>query len=273
MSATIAPHDLNRLLVAEHDDPFSILGLHKVGFQLVLRAFRPEASSLAVLDRQNPSRRFAADRVAKEGFFEAVIGEDAPRFDYLLEVTTWKGETVQFADPYSFGPILGELDMLLLKEGNHFKIYEKLGAHLVSINGCAGVSFAVWAPKAQRVSVVGDFNGWDGRIHPMRHRMEAGVWEIFVPGVCEGAHYKFEICNCFGQKVLKSDPFAFYGQHSLKTASLVFDLDRFGWSDQAWMEARDRKQWQREPVSVYEVHLGSWARVPEENNRYLVVAA
>ena len=127
----------------------------------------------------------------------------------------------------------------------------------------------MWAPNAQRVSVVGDFNGWDGRVYPMRRRVEAGLWEIFIPGIREQAHYKFEVRNCFGHNVLKSDPFAFYGQHGLQTASLVFDLGRYTWADQAWMEARDRTQWQREPVSIYEVHLGSWQRVPEENNRYL----
>jgi 1,4-alpha-glucan branching enzyme len=114
-------------------------------------------------------------------------------FDYLLEVTTWPGETFQISDPYSFGPILGELDMHLYKVGNHYEIYEKLGAHLTEINGHAGVSFAVWAPSAQRVSVVDDFDGWDGRTHPMRRRIEAGIWEIFVPGVVESAHYKYEV--------------------------------------------------------------------------------
>src|SRR5689334_6686438 len=208
MNATIAPHDLHRLLHAEHDDPFATLGLHHVGTQLVLRAFRPEAKSLAVIDRNDRSRRFEANRVAQEGFFEAAIGDDAPRFDYLLEVTAWNGDTAQFADPYSFGPILGELDMHLFKEGNHYNVYQKLGAHLATVNGHAGVAFAVWAPNAQRVSVVGDFNGWDGRLNPMRRRPEAGIWEIFVPGLGEGAHYKFEVRNCFGHNVLKSDPFA-----------------------------------------------------------------
>jgi 1,4-alpha-glucan branching enzyme len=269
MNATVAPHDLHRLLHAQHDDPFAVLGLHEVGDRLVLRAFRPEAKSITVVDRQNPKRRFDADRIADEGFFEATIGEGEPRFDYLLEMITWNGETVQIADPYSFGPILGELDMHLFKEGNHYDIYKKLGAHFVIINGHGGVTFAVWAPNAQRVSVVGDFNGWDGRIYSMRRRPEAGIWEIFLPHLEEGAHYKFEVRNCFGHNELKSDPFAFYGQHSLETASLVFDLNRYTWDDQAWMEARNRKQWQREAVSVYEVHLGSWARVPEENNRFL----
>jgi 1,4-alpha-glucan branching enzyme len=184
-------------------------------------------------------------------------------------MTTSNGDKVQFADPYSFGPILGELDMHLFKEGNHYDIYKKLGAHITTINGHSGVTFAVWAPNAQRISVVGDFNGWDGRIYPMRRRTEAGLWEIFLPQVGEGTHYKFEVRNCHDQIVLKSDPFAFFGQHTLETASLVFDLNRFTWDDRPWMQARDRKQWQREPVSVYEVHLGSWARVPEENNRFL----
>jgi len=269
MTPTTAPHDLHRLLHAEHDDPFAVLGLHEIGKQLVLRAFRPEAKALAVIDRNDTSRRFEANRVAEEGFFEAFIGEDVPRFDYLLEVITWNGDTVRFADPYSFWPILGELDMHLFKEGNHYKIYEKLGAHLATINGHAGVTFGVWAPNAQRVSVVGDFNSWDGRLYPMRRRSEAGIWEIFIPGIGEGAHYKFEVRNCFGHNVLKSDPFATYGQHGIQTASMVFDINRYHWDDQEWMQARDRKQWQREPVSVYEVHLGSWARVPEENNRYL----
>ena len=159
--------------------------------------------------------------------------------------------------------------MHLYKVGNHYEIYEKLGAHLTEINGHAGVSFAVWAPSAQRVSVVGDFNSWDGRTHQMRKRIEAGIWEIFVPGVAESAHYKYELRSCFGNVVLKSDPFSFFGQHGVQTASLVFNLDRFQWSDDAWVEERKTRYWPKQPVSIYEVHLGSWARVSEENNRYL----
>jgi 1,4-alpha-glucan branching enzyme len=269
MNATIAPHDLHRLVHAEHDDPFSVLGQHQVGSFLVVRAFRPEAKALTVVDRNDAIRRFEASRIAEEGFFEASIGDHVPRFDYLLEITGWNGEVWQTADSYSFGPILGELDMHLFREGNHYEIYEKLGAHLATINRHPGVTFAVWAPNAQRVSVVGDFNGWDGRTFPMRRRVEGGIWEIFIPGIGEGAHYKYEVRDAFSQNVLKSDPFGFFGQHGIQTASLVFNLDRFAWSDQAWLEARDRKQWIREPVSIYEVHLGSWARVPEEKDRYL----
>jgi 1,4-alpha-glucan branching enzyme len=269
MNPTLSPYDLHRLLKAEHEDPFRILGLQEVGGGLVARAFRPEAKELTVVDRNSPSRRFPAERVAEEGFFEAWLDGAHERFDYLLEIVRWTGETLLQADPYSFLPILGELDMHLYCEGNHYEIYDKLGAHLTTINGHAGVTFAVWAPNAQRVSVVGDFNNWDGRIHPLRKRIESGIWEIFIPGVVEGAHYKFEVRTGLGQIVLKSDPFGFYGQYGIQTASLVFNLKRFTWGDQEWMNARVNRQWHKEAVSKDEVHLGSWARVPEEGNRYL----
>jgi 1,4-alpha-glucan branching enzyme len=269
MNATLSPQDLNLLLRAEHADPFGVLGLHSVNGTQVVRGLRPDAKTLAVVDRADPKTKFEAQRIAEEGVFEATINGRSDRFDYVLEVTNWAGNTIQVADPYSFGPLLGELDMHLYCEGTHYEIYRKLGAHLMEVNGHAGVLFSVWAPHAQRVSVVGDFNGWDGRLHAMRKRVEAGIWEIFIPGVGEQAHYKFELRNCFGQIVLKGDPYAFYSQHGLQTASLVFNLDRFTWSDREWMESRRTREWHKEPVSVYEVHLGSWARIPEENNRYL----
>jgi len=268
MNATIPTHDIERLMRGQHDDPFGALGPRKVDNQWVVRAFRPDAKELVVVDRNQPQRTFQAGRVTEEGIFEAQLG-DVAEFDYLLRITRWSGETLETSDPYSYGPILGELDMHLFREGNHYEIYEKLGAHLAEINRHPGVVFAVWAPNAQRVSVVGDFNGWDGRTHPMRKRIEAGIWEIFIPGVGEGAHYKFEVRNAHGQIVLKSDPFAFYGQHGIQTASMVFNVDRFRWNDDDWMEKRRTQQWHKQPISIYEVHLGSWARVPEENNRYL----
>ena len=269
MNTTVPPHDIHRLLNAEHDDPFGVLGLHQIDQVWVVRSLRPDAKELVIVDRHHFERRFPATRLAEEGMFEAKLEGVTEAFDYLLQVTTWSGETFQISDPYSYGPILGELDMHLYCVGNHYEIYEKLGAHLTEINGHEGVSFAVWAPSAQRVSVVGDFNDWDGRTHPMRKRIEAGIWEIFVPGVGESAHYKYEIRNCVGNVVLKSDPFSFFGQHGVQTASLVFNLDRFIWSDGAWVAERKTRYWPQQPVSIYEVHLGSWARVPEENNRYL----
>jgi 1,4-alpha-glucan branching enzyme len=269
MNATLTSADIHRLLNAEHDDPFGVLGLHKIDDLWVIRAFRPDAKELAIIDSHRPDRHFPANRIANEGLFEAPLTGVTDAFDYLLEVTTWSGVTLKLSDPYSYGPILGELDMYLYKEGNHYDIYKKLGAHLTEINGYAGTTFAVWGPNAQRISIVGDFNGWDGRCHPMRKRLESGIWEIFIPGVVEGTHYKLEVRNCFGQIVLKSDPFAFYGQHGIQTASLVFNLDRFKWSDDEWIQTRKTKQWHKEPVSIYEVHLGSWARVPEEGDRFL----
>jgi 1,4-alpha-glucan branching enzyme len=269
MIATLSPHDLQLLLNSEHPNPFGMLGLQEIDGEFVVRAFRPDAKSLTVIDRNDQKRRFPAERIAEEGFFEAPLQGVKSRFDYLLEIDRWTGERFQIADPYSFGTLLGDLDMHLFCEGNHYQIYQKLGAHLSQINGHDGVIFSVWAPNAQRVSVVGDFNEWDGRVHPMRKRAESGVWEIFIPGVTEGAHYKFEVRNNADQIVLKSDPFAFFSQHGLQTASLVFDLNRFTWNDAGWIEYRNSKQWQKEPISIYEVHLGSWARVPEEDNRYL----
>ena len=180
---TIAPQDLHRLLHAEHDDAFSFLGMHQVDQHLVVRAFRPDAKALSVVDRRNPERRFSAERIAEEGVFEAQIEDTRERFDYLLEITNWSGETFRISDAFSYGPVLGELDMHLYCEGNHYEIYKKLGAHLAEINGHKGATFAVWAPNAQRVSVVSDFNGWDGRVHPMRKRRESGIWEIFIPAL------------------------------------------------------------------------------------------
>jgi 1,4-alpha-glucan branching enzyme len=268
MNTTVSARDICRLLHAEHDDPFAVLGLHRIGQVWVVRILRPDAKEVTVVDRRQVERRFPATRVA-EGLFEAQLEGVSEAFDYLLQITTWSGEIFQISDAYSYGPILGELDTYLYSVGNHYEIYEKLGAQLMEINGHAGVSFAVWAPNAQRVSVVGDFNGWDGRIHAMRRRVEAGVWEIFIPGIGELAHYKYEICNCFGNVVLKSDPFAFFGEHGVQTASLVFNLNRFKWNDDAWVRERKNRYWPKQPVSIYEVHLGSWARVPEDNNRYL----
>jgi 1,4-alpha-glucan branching enzyme len=269
MNPTLSPHDLHLLLHAEHPDPFAVLGLQSVEGGLVVRAFRPDAKALSVVDRTDPKSRFAGQQISDAGIFEARLDGRKERFDYLLEITNWAGETIQVADPYSFGPLLGELDMHLFCEGNHYEIYRKLGAQLMEVNGHRGVLFSVWAPNAQRVSVVGDFNAWDGRLHPMRKRVESGIWEVFIPGVGEQAHYKFELRDCFGQTVLKSDPFAFFGQHGIETASLVFDLGRYKWADQDWMARRSTRQWYKEPASIYEVHLGSWARIPEENDRYL----
>ena len=268
-SRTVDDGNLYSLLRADHGDPFAVLGMHQVADHLAIRVFRPDASEVVVQDVHDPQRRLTARRLHDDGFFEAVAPDNMERFEYELHLTGHNGHTWVERDPYSFGQILGPVDLHLFAEGTHQEIYRKLGAQLAEIGGVKGTTFAVWAPNAQRVSVVGDFNRWDGRVNPMRKLVGCGVWEIFLPGVREGAHYKFEIKASHGGLLMKSDPYAFYGQNGTSTASLVFDLDRYRWNDASWMEQREKKHWQNEPVSIYEVHLGSWARVVEEDNRFL----
>lgn len=266
---TIHPGNIDSLLHAHHGDPFAILGMHQSGDNLVVRVFRPDAAAVTVVDVHDRERSFPATKVHDAGFFEAVLPELCERFEYELSLVGHAGNQWTTRDPYSFGPVLGPLDVHLFSEGNHWRIYDKLGAHLTEHSGVKGCAFAVWAPNAKRVSVVGDFNQWDGRINPMRKLLGCGIWEIFLPHIPEGTHYKFEIVGAHGQRLVKSDPYAFYGQHGIQTASMVYDLNRFQWSDKEWMEKRKTKEWHRQPVSIYEVHLGSWARHPEDNNRCL----
>jgi 1,4-alpha-glucan branching enzyme len=266
---TIDDGILHAILEARHGDPFAVLGMHQSGDDLVVRAFRPDARTVTVRSVDDPSKSWPAAQVNPEGFFIAVLEGAVERFRYELEFTAHNGDVWTQRDPYSFGTILGQLDLHLFSEGQHWELWKKLGAHLTEVDGAKGTTFHVWAPNAQRVSVVGDFNGWDGRIHSMRKLLGCGVWEIFVPDVVESAHYKFELRDMNNAVRVKSDPFAFFGQHGTATASLVFDLGRYRWDDEAWMEQRRTKQHLRSAVSVYEVHLGSWQRKPEEGNRYL----
>ncbi len=252
--------EMSTFLAGAHPDPFRILGPHRVGEQLVIRVFRPDAKEVRIAYGGDEKEPVAADRLHADGFFQAVLPEMERTSDYRLRVRAWDGSDSTADDPYSFGPIMGEVDLHLFGEGNHHQIYEKFGAHLRTIDGIRGVYFALWAPNAQRVSVVGDFNGWDGRVHPMRRLLGSGVWELFIPGAGEGAHYKFEIRTPSGALLLKSDPFAFFNQWGKETSSLVFDLNRYRWADGRWMESRRSKDWHRSPVSIYEVHLGSWRR-------------
>ena len=206
------------------------------------------------------------EATAETGFFEAKDGSLHP---YTLEITMHSGAKMTLRDPYSFPSQLSDLDLYLLSEGRHWEAYRRLGAHLKTIEGVQGTSFAVWAPNAQRVSVVGDFNGWDGRFHMMQRRGTSGIWEIFLPGVTEGTHYKYEIRGPHGDVFLKTDPYGFFAQHDLRTACMVCDLDRYTWSDHQWMTQRASVDQYSKPLSIYEVHLGSWRRCPEEENRPL----
>jgi 1,4-alpha-glucan branching enzyme len=261
--------EINVFLAGAHPDPFRLLGPHELGDDLAVRIFRPDAKEISVVLSGKGGPSFAAKRLSREGFFQAVLPGTKRDADYEIHLAGWDESTAIVHDPYAYGPIMGEIDLHLFSEGNHLQIYEKFGAHLRTIGGVEGIYFAVWAPNAQRVSVVGDFNGWDGRTNPMRRLLGSGVWEIFIPDVGEGVHYKFEIRTPGGALLLKSDPFALFNQHGKQTSSLVYNLDRYQWNDREWMEARPGRRLQTTALSIYEVHLGSWKRKAEEANRSL----
>jgi 1,4-alpha-glucan branching enzyme len=261
--------EVNAFLAGAHPDPFRILGPHRVGDDLVVRIFRPDAKEVSIVVHRKAEQRFVADQLRPEGFFQATLPGMNRDIDYHVHLTGWDGSTALVRDPYSYGLIMGEVDLHLFSEGNHLQLYEQFGAHLRKIGDTEGVYFAVWAPNAQRVSVVGDFNGWDGRVNPMRRLVGSGVWELFLPGVSEGDHYKFEIRTPGGALLLKADPFGFFSQHGKQTSSMIYNLDRYQWNDRDWMKRRPNQKLQTSPISIYEVHLGSWRRQTEEGNRSL----
>ncbi len=263
------------LMEGRHGDPFGYLGIHRNdtddGF--VVRSCRPDAKSitLEVLDHTNSVvHAIAMDHVHPGGVFESTFewhDNVPPRYQFSIDFG--KGEAWRTADPYSFGLILGDQDCHFWAEGNHYMAYRVLGAHPREIDGIKGTTFALWAPNAQRISVVGDFNRWDGRCHPMRKRIEAGMWELFIPEVTIGDHYKFEVLGQNGRLVLKTDPFAFSTQWGQKTAAMVHSLDQYAWNDEDWMSSRATRDHYKTPMSTYEVHLGSWSRIPDDGNRWL----
>lgn len=262
--------DFYPLVESRHCDIFRVLGLREhPGSGWVARVFRPDARAVTLIDCHNEQRCFPLKKIADEGLFESILPEVSHAFDYVLEMVSHEGVTWRERDAFSFGAVLGEMDIYLFNEGNHHDIYRKLGAHMIEHGGVSGVHFAVWAPNAQRVSVVGDWNHWDGRVHCMRKMIPAGIWEIFIPNISEGSHYKFEIRGPQGDVFLKTDPFAFYAQHGMETGCMVFNLDRYTWSDSEWMTKRAQQDPYNSPMSIYEVHLGSWQRMVDDGNRCL----
>jgi 1,4-alpha-glucan branching enzyme len=257
---------LSALAEARHADPFSVLGPHPAGNRTVIRACLPWAESISVW--RDGGRAVKMTRRHPAGIFEASLhGSDVP--DYRLRVTAPSGETVEIDDPYRYGRVLSDYDLYLFGEGKHTRIYDKLGGHPMTMGTTAGVHFAVWAPNAQRVSVVGDFNGWDGRVHAMRKLGPSGVWEIFIPGAASGHRYKFELRTAQGEVVLKSDPYGLAFEPAPMSASIVSRLD-YEWGDGGWMRSREQwNSWFDRPIAIYEVHLGSWARVPQDHHRSL----
>ncbi len=233
----------------------------------VVRAFVRDAADCTVVET-GTDRLHALKQLAPEGFFEGFIPKRREAFRYQLRVTYQSGEIHQFFDPYSFLPTLSDQDLYLFNEGNEHRIYEKLGAHLRDIDGAKGTAFAVWAPSAARVSVVGNFNQWDGRCHPMRPLGVSGVWELFIPGVGEGEFYKFEILDQQGNLLVKTDPYGTYFEAPPGNASIVHNPRRHVWEDNDWMERRRAEAGRLDrPISIYEVHLASWKHKLEDADR------
>ena len=255
--------ELKSLVELKTRSPHNLLGMHPQGngSGLVARALRPDAARIElepVHEKDKPAIQLT--RIAKTHVFEGTTAGANKVYAYDLVITDEKGNVHRTRDPYSFLPTLSEGDLYLFGKGDERRIYDKLGSQLRTIDGVAGASFAVWAPNAQRVSVVGDFNNWDGRYHQMRSLGSSGVWEIFIPGVAEGAHYKYEIRTAQGHIKLKTDPFGFFFETPPKNAAIVWNTNKFEWSDEKWLSERQQRDTLRSPLSIYEVHLGSWRK-------------
>ncbi|HEV2298693.1 MAG TPA: 1,4-alpha-glucan branching protein GlgB [Candidatus Acidoferrales bacterium] len=245
---------------------------------MAIRTFQPHASGVSVLWGSS-AVEFPAARIHAAGLFEAMIPlpkksrakpqpKEIPPAAYRLKISYPGGKSREIHDAYAFPPLLTDFDLHLIGEGTHYQKYEKLGAHVREVAGVRGVHFGVWAPNAKRVSVVGDFNHWDGRVNPMRSRGGSGIWELFLPGLDEGELYKFEIRSQASDALaLKADPYGFFAEVRPKSSSIVANIDGFAWSDREWMEQRKQFDWQHAPISIYEAHLGSWRR--GERNRWL----
>ena len=261
-----AAQDLERLVHREHGQPHSILGAHPADGGVVVRAYRPGAAAVRALLPDGESADL--ELIHPGGVFEGVVeGVELP-LAYRLEVDYGEPGTVTIDDPYRFLPTIGELDLHLVGEGRHEELWERLGAHVREIEGVQGTAFAVWAPSARAASVVGDFNFWDGRVHAMRSLGSSGIWELFLPGVGAGAHYKYEILAPDGEIRLKADPVAFACEVPPKTASVVH-RSTHEWADEEWLAQRSASEPLEGPMSIYEVHLGSWRLNPLEGNRSL----
>jgi 1,4-alpha-glucan branching enzyme len=273
----LAYGEIDAIIHATHGAPLQVLGPHLTEEDgmpaVVIRAFLPQASTSAdafVIIEDDPSVRFPMQRIAPEGFFEATLPHLQQIPSYFLLIVEPDGREIRLRDPYAFEPLLTSFDLHLLGEGQHHQSYEKMGAHLREVNGVKGIHFVVWAPNAQRVSVIGDFNQWDGRRHPMQRRNDGGVWELFIPDLAAGERYKYALVSHLqGYYTERADPYGFAAELRPGTASIVYDLEQYEWQDASWMRERAKRQALDAPLAIYEVHLGSWRRVPEEGGRFL----
>ncbi len=271
MSIKSTSNEIKKILNAEHNDPFSVLGMHKLDKGMVIRVFLPRAMSVNVIEvhSKNKSNKFTMNKIDNEGFFELILEDRHEFFEYRLEVINYPDVRKLIYDPYSFMPVISDYDLYLFNKGDNRRIYEKLGAHSITVNGVKGVLFAVWAPCAKRVSVVGGFNNWDGRENTMRSLGSSGVWEIFIPGLESGTVYKYEIKAQNGDVLKKADPYAFYSELRPNNASVVYDIEGYNWGDEDWLSKREKVNLMEKPLSIYEVHMGSWMRVSQDENGFI----
>ena len=272
----LTPQDIDALVHSAHPSPFSVLGLHRSlvnGSELpVVRAFLTEAKRAWVVDlTADPAGpRLEMNRIHPDGLFELKLAHAGFPFRYRLAVENSEGHQWEFEDPYRFSPVLSDFDLHLLSEGTHLRSFEKLGALICVHEGIRGVQFALWAPNALRVSVVGNFNHWDGRRHPMRNCGSSGIWELFIPDLAEGEVYKFEVKSKYqGYLQSKCDPHGFFAELRPSTASIVWNTRGFQWEDEQWVKQRPVNQALDAPISVYEVHLGSWRRKGKQGEQWL----
>jgi len=257
---------LAALIEGRHGDPFAILGPHQTPEGRVVRVLYPGAIGIELLDRGSNAPLGALEAVHPGGLFAGIVSSNG---GYRLRIT-WPEAVQIIDDPYAFGLVLGDLDLHLISEGTHYDLGRTLGANQREMDGVAGVGFAVWAPTARRVSVVGDFNSWDGRRNPMRLRQSGGIWELFIPGLGPGERYKYELIDANGNVLpQKADPVAKASEAAPGTASIVASAKPFPWTDQSWMTRGNAEEASKQAISIYEVHLGSWLRIIEDGNRWL----
>ena len=272
MSTFLPKEEIDRIVKGEHTSPHSVLGNHRVGFEgkecIVIRTFVPGAAMASVVLEAGDVPKIPMNKVHEEGFFEALVKDQSDFFPYKLEVQTNNHLHLR-EDPYRYLPSIGDFNLGDLRGDAYHQAYRMLGAHRKTYGEIEGCSFSLWAPNAKQVSVIGDFNGWDYRTHPMRQMGSSGIWEIYIPGISQGTVYKYSVLGCFGQRLEKTDPFAFAMEMRPKTASVVWNIDHYRWQDQEWLDYRTQSVPYEQPLSIYEVHLGSWARVQEEGNRWL----
>lgn len=271
MESTVRIEDIYSIVYQEHKDPFQVLGIHKVKVDskeaIAIRCYLPSIKAAYVVADDN-KKEYKMNSLHSHGFYEVICKDRKDIFQYKIKVER-EEHTTEFYDSYSFLPGLTNFDLYLIQAGCHHKTYEKLGARVTTMNGIEGVYFAVWAPNAKCVSVVGSFNHWDRRFHMMRTLGNTGVWEIFIPGIGQGQQYKYRVTFHNGHIIDKADPHGFYTELSPNTASIVYDIEGYSWNDEKWMKTRKEKNAYNAPMSIYEIHLGSWVRDPSDPERHL----